>query len=222
MNRNRLFDRSNSFFMALERIANFCILNALTIVMCLPLITAGAAITAGNRVMQSMLTDGELHIVKSFFQVFGSNFRQSTVLGLFFLFIIAFLGFDFIIVYLHFQQGMEIVMYVVLGIITLISVGTAAYTFAMLGRYENTLRGHLDNAFYLVFRQLPRTIAIVVIWLSPVLIAIVSPAWFLSYPSIGLWTFVGMSSILYLVTLLMMPVFRQLEASETDEEGDSQ
>lgn len=219
---NRYLDRNNSFFMTLERMANFCILNALTIIMCLPVITAGAAITAGNRVMQNMLTDGELHIVKGFFQAFAGSFRQSTVLGLIALFVLAFLGFDFIIVYLNFQQGANIFMYVVLGIITFIAVGTAAYAFAMIGRYENTLRGHLDNALYLVFRQLPRTIAIVVIWLSPVLIAIISLEWFLSYPSLGLWAFVGVSSILYLVTLLMMPVFRKLEETEEVEEGEAQ
>ena len=191
--------------------------------LCLPIITAGAAIAAGNRVMQSMITDGELHIVKSFFQAFGNNFRQSTVLGLISLFVIAFLGADFIVVSLYdFNLGqfpIDIFLYVILGNITLIAVGTAAYAFAMVGRYENTIRGHLDTALYLVFRQLPRTVAIVVLWLSPALIALASPVWFLSYPSLALWAFVGVSSILYLVTRLMMPVFAKLEV---DEEGDAQ
>lgn len=221
---NRFLDRNNGFFMTLERMANFCILNVLTLVCCLPIITAGASITAGNRVMQSMLTDGEVHIVKSFFEVFWGNFGQSTLLGILSLLVIGFLGFDFLIVgyfssgvaYIQLHPYASIAMYVILGIITLICVGTAAYAFAMVGRYEETLGGHLRNAFFLVFHKLPRTIFIVAICLSPVWFAMISLYWFLSYISLVLWAVIGVSSILYLVTLLLMPVFAQLEADEEE------
>ncbi len=219
---NRYLDRNNSFFMTLERMANFCILNVLTLVCCLPIVTAGASIAAGNRVMQSMLTDSEVHIVKTFFEVFWSNFWQNIALGIIALLVIAFLGFDFIFVgylssgmgYVTLNPYAAIAMYVVLGIITLICVGTAAYAFAMAGRYEETLWGHLSNAFHLVFRNLLRTICIVAISLSPVWLALISLYWFLSYISLVLWAVIGVSSILYLVTLLVMPVFARLEADE--------
>ena len=208
--------------MTLERMANFCILNVLTLVCCLPLITAGASIAAGNRVMQSMLTDGEVHIVKTFFQVFWSNFWQSTALGIIALLVIGFLGFDFLVVgyfssgvaYITLHPYATIAMYVILGIIALICVGTATYAFAMVARYEETLWGHLSNAFYLVFHKLPRTICMVAITLSPIWLALISLYWFLSYISLVLWAVIGISCILYLVTLLVMPVFAQLEADE--------
>ena len=77
---------------------------------------------------------------------------------------------------------------------------------------------YLDNAFYLVFRKLPRTFAMVVIAISPVLIFVCDPIVFAF--TIPLWAVVGISSILYLETRLMMPVFAQLEADE--EQGDAQ
>ncbi len=214
----RLLDRSNSFFMTLERMANFCILNVLTLVCCLPIITAGASLSAGCRVMQCYLIDGEQPIVKTFFEAFRTNFKQSTVLWLIVLLVLAFLGVDAVIVYGHFQLGTNIVMYIVLGVIAFLIMGTAAYAIPFITRYENTLRGHLDNAFYLVFRKLPRTFAMVVIAISPVLIFVCDPIVFAF--TIPLWAVVGISSILYLETRLMMPVFAQLEADE--EQGDAQ
>ncbi len=215
---NRYLDRNNSFFMTLERMANFCILNVLTLFCCLPIITAGAALSAGCRVMQCYLIDGEQPIVKTFFEAFRANFRQSTGLWLIVLLVLAFLGVDAIIVYGHFQSGVNIAMYIVLGIIAFLVVGTATYAIPFIARYENTLRGHLDNAFYLVFRKLPRTLAMVIIAISPVLIFVCSPLVFAF--TVPLWAVVGISSILYLETRLMMPVFTQLEADE--EQGEAQ
>ena len=214
---SRFLDRNNSFFMTLERLANFCIVNILTLFCCVPIITAGASITAGYKVMQCFLIDGEQPIVKTFFQSFKDNFRQSTILWLIALFILAFLGVDIIIVYDHFTQGVNIVMYIVLGLIAFVVLGTAIYGLVLISRYENSFRGHFDNALYLVFQNLPRTFAMVVLAISPVLIAICSV--FVFALSLPLWGLVGVSSILFLQTRLMMSVFTQLEA---DEEGDAQ
>ena len=214
---NRILDRNNSFFMTLERMANFCILNVLTLFCCVPIITAGASITAGYKVMQCFLIDGEQPIVKTFFQSFRSNFWQSTGLWLIALFILTFLGFDVMIVYLHFQQGMNIVMYIILGIIGFMVLGTVAYAFALIARYENTFRGHFDNALYLVFRMLPRTFAMVVLAVSPVLIFVCSPVVFIF--TLPLWVLIGVSSIVYLETRLLMPVFALLE-EDSEEQGE--
>ena len=51
----RLFDMNNKFFTFMSRVADLCILNVLCIIFCIPVITAGASITAMFYVTMKMV-----------------------------------------------------------------------------------------------------------------------------------------------------------------------
>jgi len=84
----------------------------------------------------------------------------------------------------------------------------------MIARYEDTLKNHIGNAFYLATRNLHRTIPLVALSVCPLLIALCSLPFF--FKSVVLWVFIGISCIVFLQTQLVLPVLLSIE--ETDED----
>ena len=78
----RLFDMDNKFFTFMSRVADLCILNVLCIIFCIPVITAGASITAMFYVTMKMVRNEEAYIVKGFFKSFKENFKQATMINI--------------------------------------------------------------------------------------------------------------------------------------------
>ena len=78
----RFFNMDNKFFTFMGRIADLCILNIICLVCCIPIVTAGASITAMYYVTLKMVRNEEAYIVRSFFKSFKDNFKQATVINL--------------------------------------------------------------------------------------------------------------------------------------------
>ena len=77
---NRFFNMDNKFFVFMGRVADLILLNILCILCCIPIVTAGASITALYYVTLKMARDEESYIIRSFFCSFKQNFKQSTLI----------------------------------------------------------------------------------------------------------------------------------------------
>lgn len=208
--------RSNSVFMqTVDRFFTFCMLNVFTVVCCLPFFTIGAALTACHKAMQEMIADPESNVGRLYFQSFAKHFKQATLLWLMNLPIFAFIAVDVVLLYFNFSGPMTIVTYVILGIVGILTLGVDAFAFPMMARYEDTLKNHISNGFYLATRNLHRTLPLVALSLCPLLIAACSPLFF--FKSIVLWIFIGISCIVFLQTQLVLPVLLRIE--EADDEA---
>ena len=97
----------------------------------------------------------------------------------------------------------------VISAIALLVLMLGQYAFAMLARYENTLRGTLKNALLLSIGYFPRTLAMAVFAAALWLLAIQ----FLRYGAPILFLF-GFSLPCYVTILLMQGIFAKLENSE--------
>ena len=60
--------------------ADLLILNLVTLVCCLPIVTAGAAFTAMHYVLLKIVRGEEGYVVKTFFRAFKENLLQGTIL----------------------------------------------------------------------------------------------------------------------------------------------
>ena len=67
---NRFFNMDNKFFVFMGRVADLLLLNFLCILCCIPVVTAGASITALYYVTLKMARDEESYIARSFFRSF--------------------------------------------------------------------------------------------------------------------------------------------------------
>ena len=66
----------------MNKVADLCILNIICLVCCIPIVTAGASITAMYYVTLKMVRNEEAYIVRSFFKSFKDNFKQATIINL--------------------------------------------------------------------------------------------------------------------------------------------
>ena len=70
------------FMQFMNKVADLMILNLLTIVCMIPIITTGAALTAMHYQVLKIVRDEECYIVKGYFKAFRENFKQSTAIWL--------------------------------------------------------------------------------------------------------------------------------------------
>lgn len=215
----KIFSLDNPFFQFMEHVADFFVLNVLTIICSIPLVTAGAALTAHHKVMQNLVMGSEQPVVKSFFRAFAGNFKQATVVWLLAAAVIALLAIDVWLIYLY-LDGIAMMLYVILAVIAVVILGTVIYAFAMIARYENTLKEHLRNSFVLAVGQLPKTVLMVAICaIAPILVLL---AFDLSFNLLLILATVGISLIVYAHTLLLKPVFVMLECKSQEAEEENE
>ena len=98
----KLFDMDSPLMIGLNKMADLMILNLLTILCCLPVVTVGASLTAMHYMVIKLIRNEESYVVKGFFRSFKQNLRQGTIIWLLQLFVIIVLGFDY---YLLFFTG---------------------------------------------------------------------------------------------------------------------
>jgi len=79
---DKFFDSNNPVMRFLSRLVDLVILNVVTLVYSLPLITAGGAFTAMNYVLLHLHRGDETYIIRMFRKSFRENFRQGIPEGL--------------------------------------------------------------------------------------------------------------------------------------------
>jgi uncharacterized membrane protein YesL len=145
-----------------------------------------------------------------FIASFKQNLKQGIGLGLLFTAIFAFAGLELMM--LHSVDAKSSTMFmIIITVICLCVVAIGIYTFALLSRYENTVRGTLINAVSLALGHIPRTLGMLA-----VLVAWAALLWLLH----GIFLLVllyGLTIPGYLCTKIYDPIFRSLEPNEETE-----
>ncbi len=164
----KLFNLDSPLMVFLGRVADLLWLNLLTIICCIPIITAGASITAMHYVVLKMARDEDGYITKSFFKSFKQNFKQATVIWLLVIVVVALLAFDYW--YVLFSGYMKNPRYLFMGITAaaIFVVCTLVYLFPILSHFKNTIKGTLRNAFFMSVLELPKTVLQIILIASPV------------------------------------------------------
>lgn len=200
-----IFNMESSFMRALGKIADLMILNVLTMLLCLPVITGGAAITALHYMCLKLARDEEGYILKGYFKSFRENFRQATVIWFLFLLAAGVVAGDIAIMY---YAVIEFPIVVRIGILIMgfIVLCTGLYVFPLQARFANPIKMTIRNAFMASLSQFPRTLLmILLLFVGPMMILIsgrLAPIVF----------FFGMSVHAYLSAKLYNKFFARLEA----------
>ena len=195
------FDMEHPVMRTLSVIADLIVLNLLTIVCCLPVVTAGASLTALNAAVIKILRGEESALAKDYFRAFRENFKKGSAMGLIFLLIFALLYVDYLA-----AQTFIPTLCPVITAMTLLVLTLGLYAFALLARYENTLWGILKNALLLAVGYFPKTLGMAVFAVALWLLSVQ----FLRYGAPILFLF-GLSLPCYVAILLMQKVFDNLE-----------
>lgn len=219
---SNLFNPDNKFFVFMGRIADLMILNFLCIICCLPVVTAGASITALYYVTLKMARNEESYIVKGFFHSFRQNLKQGIIIHLIMLVAGVLLAFD-----LYFSHMMQTQSGIYKGLSYLFMVGILlyimlfTYIYPVLSKFYNSVKNTFRNSFLMSIRHFPYTLLMLVITALPIILMLfVSPA----FPFVILFYFLlGFSAIAYLHSTFFVKIFdKYIPETEEDASESSQ
>ena len=165
----RFFNMDNKFFVFMGRLADLCMLNLLCIICCIPVITAGASLTALYYVTLKMARNEESYIFRSFFKSFKQNFRQATVINLIMLAAAALLYLDTRITKAM-ADPMGKILAMIFALFTMIYVIILLYLYPVLAKFYNSVKNTFKNALLMGIRHLPYTFLMLAVCASPLLI----------------------------------------------------
>lgn len=205
-----LFRLDNPVFQFLTRIADLVVLHFLTLLCCLPLVTAGAAFTALAKCTQAMTQDEIGSIPRTFFGAFRANFKQSTVVWLCGAVALAAIASDYLLMRYFIAGPLFTALCVVLLVLLFMVLAVLAYIFPLIARYDNTLKEHLQNAMILTIYKLPKTIVMVLVHGAPAIFLFFFPD-VLVY-TMPFWVFMGFGFSSQVDSMLLRKVFQELEA----------
>ena len=207
----RIFDMENPIWQGLSVIADMLLLNLLTLLCCVPVITIGTALTAMNDVVIHIVNQEENGILKGFGRAFRQNLKNGILFSLILLVAIGLLYLDYLCALAYapvFRYG--------IAALAVIMLALSIYTLALMARYENPFRTTLKNAAMLAVGYFPQTLGMVcfttALWL------ICSHFWRYGTPVLIMF---GFSLPCYVCILLMRKMFAQLEKEKKDGGNES-
>ena len=210
----------SSLMQFLGKVADLMLLNVLLLLCGIPVVTAGAALTATYKVTQDMVLQDDRGIIKRFFATFRNEFKQSTGLWVLLLLVCGVLAYDVFLVYLYCEGALATTLYLFFGFLFFIVTSVAVYAFALIARYENRLKNHLRNACLLMIGKIHRTIPAVFLAILPVAVPFFFTVFFVK--CIYLWIFLAFAVSVYGISCLLKPVLllneqrERIQASSVD------
>lgn len=188
----------------LNRLGDLFVLNILTIICSVPIFTIGAAMTALYTSALRLVRGEEGSLVSGYFKAFRDNFKQATIIWLAGGGIALFMVFDIWLLRLiegTFGQVYRIILFVLVLFFIMIMI----YTFALLARFENTMKNTLKNALVLSLGKPVPAVLVVFISILPILVLM------LSYRFVIIDILIGASGPAYLASNYFASIFKRYE-----------
>ena len=203
------------FFIAMDKFGDFFILNILFSLLCIPIVTIGAAVTAMYSVFIKMVKNQEGIAKNDFIKAFKKNFWPATKVWLVLLVIIGVLYVQYIYVIDGTSQASQYLM-ICLGFELLIVSLMLPFLFPFIARYENTTFNYFKNAFIVALMNIKEWLKAFLLFALPVLIYYVNPKLFIITGV--LWLVILFSIVAYAKTVVMWKIYDKLESKPTTKE----
>lgn len=201
------FQMDSPFFQFMNTLATFIGLNVLFLLLCLPVVTIGPAITTLYTTTMQEAREEYSSVFATFFQAFKKNFFQSTLA--FFLYLFLALVFLFNAIFWG-KQGtlLGTILLLVMVLALLITAISFSYTFPLIARFQNSLKQTLKNSIFLSLLHQKQTVCVIGIPLLAIIICFVIPQ------AKIFMLLLGFSFIAYCNSFLFIRVFSQYEQQE--------
>lgn len=193
----------------LSRMGDLMLLNLLTAVLCIPIITAGAAITALHYVSLKMVRGEEGYIFKDYMKSFKQNFKQATIIWAIGLVIILIFVGDYFIL-LNAQNVPQGLGTIILAVSIIVFVVTR-YVFPVLSHFENTVPKTIKNGVFMSMLAAPKALCMAVLELAPIVVL------YFSVRVVPVVLLFGIALPAYLDAMLYNTTFKKFEPEEKDE-----
>lgn len=218
----KFFDLESPVMRVLSRVADMMILNLLTLLLCIPVITAGSALSAMYYVELKWARKEEGYIVRPFFQQFKENFKQATGEWLIMLALIVVLALDLLMFHQAPDTFPKAIRYLVIAV-TIILYLLLQWVFPLQSHFVNHVRTTFKNSALMAIANFPRTLGIGGIWAAFAALTVLS---ILLVPQIFPLVFLfGFTAPGYVTCLLISKPFARFEPRKeelTEEEDEAE
>lgn len=198
-----MFKYDSGLMTFLGKVTDIVILNLLTLLCCLPIVTIGASITAAHYTALKMHRDTDNYVFRNFFRSLKTNILQSTLIWIIWM-VVAGLS---VFAYLSYpDEGIGTVLKIVMCSMLIFIAMTTMWLFPLQSRFVNKIGITIRNAFFFSCRYIIRTLGMLVITVAFVLL------WFVLSPRMY-WIVIlfGISLPIYLCAMIYSKVFEKLE-----------
>jgi len=202
----KLFDLDSPLMRFLSRISELMIVNVLTIICCLPIITIGPALAAAHYTLLKMARDEYSYVAKTYFKGFKDNLKQGIQVTLLLILVVVVLWYDYFLVTesgFPFGNAIRIALIVVMVIVGM----TAIYVFPVMAKFANTLGATIRNAAIMSVLQIHKTVLMAILYIIPVYVFAFMPKMF------PILLMLGISVPMYLSVKLYNKFFLKIEAN---------
>lgn len=207
-----LFSPDSEFWGAVGKCVDYVLLNILCLLLMLPIVTAGTAMTAKYYVSMKISRGEEPAIWQSFWKSFRKNFKQTTIVWVIYVFILGLLAADWYWVYATGRLHSGSLFPWLLLIISVLAAGSAYCVFPMLARFHMTTKEAIRGAVMFTVLKLPRVILILFLAVIPYFIG----AWYIEW-FLAIWFFIT-GVALYYNSRMFVKEFKKLEGEEVPED----
>lgn len=189
----QFFRYDNPIMSGISKIANCILLSMLWVAGCIPVITVGASTCALYYTVEKNIKNDRGYVMSSFCHAYKENLKQATVVSAVLLSAEILFLCDFWILEAMEKSGhvfgnVYIFFQILMGLIVVYGV----WVFAMLGRFENTVRQIMKNSLILMIRHLGCSLVTafclvfgaVIVWLIPIAVCLMPTVvfWLISAP----------------------------------------
>lgn len=162
---NRIFNPENRFWSFLNKIVDDMFLGILWGLLCLPVVTIGAATTALYQFTLKQTDDEEGYAWRSFWRAFRRNFLQATLLWLIILAFGAFLALDlYACIILSVPSLIRVLCFAMVAALAFVYMTASFYVFPILSRFDLPIKKILTNSVVMALGNLSVSITILVVY----------------------------------------------------------
>lgn len=169
------FSMDNSLFRFGIRLADLMLLNLLTLLCCIPVITIGPALSALHYIALRMVRDEDSSITRDFFHAFKRDLKQGIPVGLLYTAVIALLVYAALIAVPSGKISGKALTVAVYIICILVSI-SSSWVFVLLSRYTNTITKTILGSFAFGVNYLPTTVLMMILAALPIAILFFAPS----------------------------------------------
>jgi uncharacterized membrane protein YesL len=204
--KKRLFE--GGLYAWMEKLFDAVALNFLWLLCSLPLVTAGAAVTAFYYATVKVIRGERGHILTEFWRSFRLNFVKATLIWMSFASLIFILLINRNIA-IDIEGYFGIFLLCLYTVIVALFLGVLLYVFPVISRFYMTVPQVLKLSVYMCFRYLHYTLGLLTISASAVAVVYFQPLLVFCVP-------VG---VLYCLSYLMEPLLTRHSPAEAEREG---
>ena len=164
----KLMDYENPILSFMSKLVDLMLLNVLTILCCVPIVTIGASITAAHYTALKMHR-GESYVWRNFWKSFKENFKQSTIIWIIFaiFFVVEYLAF---ITLSNGTSETDLTMQGVIVATGVFGICFMLWVFPLQSKFVNKIWKTIYTSFVMTFKHIIRTVLLLALFILPFLL----------------------------------------------------